>query len=1318
MKQNRKTKQQLMEELEALRSEIAILRKAEIQPTHTKDELREIQELFRSVTDHMLDAMVIIDWEGSILYANEATFRLVGLERKNTLSGLNIFQFIVPDNHQAVKENLFLIRDGKDAFLSVYKIITRDGGERWVEAIGKKIVYQNRDADLVTIRDVTERRLFEEQLLISEKKFAIAFLSSPAPMVITDPESGEIIDVNRSFDSWSGYSRDELIGHTTIELGLWIEARDRDRFIKELIAKRTVDSWEMRFRTKGGGIRDVLFSARSIELEDTSYILSHIHDITERRQAEDALKERQARLDSIFRAAPTGIGVVSNRILLEVNDRICEMTGYSREELVRKSARMLYPTQEDFNFVGSEKYRQIHERGTGSVETHWRRKDGAIIDIILSSTPIIQGDLSSGVTFTALDITERKQAEESLRKSATQYRSTVDAMADALHVVDSDLHILLMNDAFRQWNRELGLQEETEGKVLLEVFPFLSAEVGKEYEKVFRTGALLVTEDTNTVKGREYITETRKIPVVEGGKVTRVITIIRDITERKSSEKALKESEERYRRITSTITDYIFTVNMEGGRPMRTVHSPACEAVTGYTVEDFNADPYIWFNMVVEEDRERVRDQASRILAGEDVSPIEHRIRRKDGIVHWVSNTPVLHRDTSGALISYDGVLTDITERKMAEEALRDSEERFRGIANNLPGVVYQFYARRNGEMGLYYVSERSQELLGLGSSLQDFFMRFTACVAPEDRERFLSSIQEVVHSVSKWEFEGRFIKPTGEEMYVRGISQPKQLDDEIVFNGVMLDITDRKRAEKALEESEERFRSLIQNSSDIIVILDEKGLLTYQTPSVERILGYQPGYLIGKSPLDLIHPDDIEKVAGDLKEVYQATNPGTPTEFRFRRADGIWIYLEAIGKNLLDFPGINGIVITARDITERKKVEEERIEMERRLLHAQKLESLGVMAGGIAHDFNNLLMAILGNLDLALLDLSPVSRPRPFIDQALIAARRAADLTNHMLAYSGKGRFDLNAFNMSELVEEMARLLKASISKTVTLNLQMARDLKPIMADPGQIQQIVMNLIVNASEAIGDQAGIVTITTGMQECDENYLMKSRLKEKPPAGTYVFLEVKDTGCGMDHQTQERLFDPFFTTKFTGRGLGMAAVLGIVSGHKGAILVESMPGRGTMIRVMFPASGKVKKTSRERKKKTAAVKTDAGKALPSGVVLIVDDEEMVRTLCKSMVERFGYRVLTASDGEEAIMLFREHEHEIVCVILDLTMPKKDGKATFEELRHIRSDVKVIISSGFDEQDVTQRFLGKGLAGIIKKPYQLESIRKELKRVLGD
>ena len=292
----------------------------------------------------------------------------------------------------------------------------------------------------------------------------------------------------------------------------------------------------------------------------------------------------------------------------------------------------------------------------------------------------------------------------------------------------------------------------------------------------------------------------------------------------------------------------------------------------------------------------------------------------------------------------------------------------------------------------------------------------------------------------------------------------------------------------------------------------------------------------------------------------------------RWRHKEGGYRILESNSVPILDAGGeVTGFRGVDRDITERTRAEAERLEMERRLLHAQKLESLGILAGGIAHDFNNLLMAVIGNLDLALLDLSPISAARPYIDRALQATRRGADLTRQMLAYSGKGRFVITRMDLSELVRENTNFFRTAISRTVSMNLCLTGECSAIEADAGQVQQVIMNLITNASEAIGEKAGVITLTTGVEAFDAAYLSTSRLSEKPPAGRFAYVEVSDTGCGMADETKQRLFDPFFTTKFTGRGLGMSAVLGIVQGHKGAVMVQSAVGHGSTIRVLFPAA---------------------------------------------------------------------------------------------------------------------------------------------------
>ncbi|MBX7258646.1 MAG: PocR ligand-binding domain-containing protein [Candidatus Hydrogenedentes bacterium] len=408
--------------------------------------------------------------------------------------------------------------------------------------------------------------------------------------------------------------------------------------------------------------------------------------------------------------------------------------------------------------------------------------------------------------------------------------------------------------------------------------------------------------------------------------------------------------------------------------------------------------------------------------------------------------------------------------------------------------------------------------------------------------------------------------------------------------------------------------------------------------------------------------------------------------------------------------------VLQERFIEERKRTAEERLEMERRLLHAQKLESLGLLAGGIAHDFNNLLMAILGNLDLAMEELSPNSPVVSSIEEAVVAARRAVHLTQQMLAYSGKGRFIIKDLNLSEVVAEIVHMLRASISKTSTLSLQLARRIPAVRADAGQVQQVIMNLITNAAEAIGEAGGTLTISTGVEECDDAYMAQSRMESKPPAGMYVYVEVTDTGCGMDEETLKKLFDPFFTTKFTGRGLGMSAVQGIMKGHGGAIMVESAPGTGTSVRILFPASQPGAVTESPTLGGAEAGAVSLPQPAQSGLILVVDDEDAVRNLCASMLRKLGYKTLLAVDGEEAIAIYREHAERLDCVLLDLMMPKMGGMATLEVLLRIKSDVPIILCSGYDEQEITQRYAGQGHAGFLQKPFRMPSLRDELARVI--
>jgi CheY-like chemotaxis protein len=375
------------------------------------------------------------------------------------------------------------------------------------------------------------------------------------------------------------------------------------------------------------------------------------------------------------------------------------------------------------------------------------------------------------------------------------------------------------------------------------------------------------------------------------------------------------------------------------------------------------------------------------------------------------------------------------------------------------------------------------------------------------------------------------------------------------------------------------------------------------------------------------------------------------------------------------------------------------------------------VLAGGIAHDFNNILTSVLGNADLALLRSSPTAPERHNLEEIKKGALRGAGLANQMLAYSGKGRFELMSLDLSALVSEIAQLLVVSISKKAHLIYDLRDDLPLVEGDVSQIRQIVMNLITNASESLGPEGGTIKLSTASMFCDRGYLdsvseeLHSIYEQPLPEGIYVSLEVSDTGCGMDSDTRGRVFDPFFTTKFSGRGLGLAAVRGIVCGHQGVVTIQSEIGKGTTFKVLLPAESDL---GPSRMQKTDD--DDSRSSWTNEIVLVADDEPTVCSVAEEMLRQIGLSVITASDGNQAVEVFRQNADRILCVVLDLTMPGLDGMEVFSEMKRIKPDVKVILSSGYNEQEVTQRLADKGLAGFIQKPYTLEELRKKLNDLL--
>ena len=537
-----------------------------------------------------------------------------------------------------------------------------------------------------------------------------------------------------------------------------------------------------------------------------------------------------------------------------------------------------------------------------------------------------------------------------------------------------------------------------------------------------------------------------------------------------------------------------------------------------------------------------------------------------------------------------------------------------------------------------------------------------------------------------------------------------KPFEERSLHTTVEMALT-RHRMEQELKASESRLRAIIEHALDLVVILDASGRVAYASPSAARILGYRSGERLGTLASDLMHPGDLPLFHQVLAELVAQPGSTRTMEIRVLHQDGSPRLMEAISHNALEVPGVHGIVVNARDITDRRQAELERQAMEVQVQQTQKLESLGVLAGGIAHDFNNLLMGIMGQAGLALME-TPQDHPvRRRLHQIEVAAARASELTNQLLAYSGRGRFMVEPISLSRLVEEMDSLLETVISKKAHVDLRFAPDLPPIEADPSQIRQVVMNLLTNASDALGDRSGRITVATG---CMRTGSLTPCLAGTPPEGESVFLEVSDTGSGMDEATLRRIFDPFFTTKFTGRGLGLAAVLGIVRGHHGAIQVDSEPGRGTTFRLLFPRSAKAMPLE-------PAVSAADPTYASHGTILIVDDEEAVRAVAGSALERCGFTVQMAVNGREGLRRFREDPAAIRAVVLDLTMPIMGGEEVLAELRRgggPGATVPVLLSSGYSSTDLSEGLQRQGPLQFIQKPYGPGDLIQKLRACLGE
>ncbi|GMV91942.1 MAG: histidine kinase [Candidatus Hydrogenedentota bacterium] len=699
-----------------------------------------------------------------------------------------------------------------------------------------------------------------------------------------------------------------------------------------------------------------------------------------------------------------------------------------------------------------------------------------------------------------------------------------------------------------------------------------------------------------------------------------------------------------------------------------------------------------------------------------DSYQMDKRYVRKDGAIVWGSLTGTIVRDETGRPAFGIGMVEDITERRRAEDAVRESENLLRTFFNSSPF-----------RMGVVEIEDHEVRFVNVNQAFAEAVGRdvtsVAGCTASElgfDRDEIDSWLTKYRRSIAEnrsVRFESRrFISDHWETVLatIAPIDGASGTGPRLLF--VVEDITQRKEAEDELAKQRGLMETIMQQAADAIVVCDNNGKIVFVNAAARRIARISDEQLDGElSPpiWGAAYDTDGKEIPLEKWSIPTALRGEEyrSQEARMVRSDGSYYDILVSSAPVKNADGdVIAAVATFTDITEHNRADEARRKLEGQMQHAQKLESLGVLAGGIAHDFNNLLVGILGNADLAISELPPRSPAVSYLQDVMKAAQRASDLSRQMLAYSGKGKFVVELVNVNEIIREMAHLLEVSISKSAVLRFNLSEPLPLVEADATQLRQIVMNLITNASDALEDNVGTIAISTAGVHCSQEDFAGSLTGEAPGAGDYVVLEVTDTGTGMEPETVARVFEPFFTTKFTGRGLGLAAVLGIVRSHGGTIEVSSTPGQGTVFSVFLPATQAPSTVSR-------AQDHDAQNCTFEGTVLLVDDEDAVRSVMARMLEQQGLEVVAASNGEQAVERFRERSGEFACVLLDLTMPGMDGEATFDALHAIRDDVPIVLTSGYSEQELTERFSARGFAGFLQKPFRREDLRNIVQAILG-
>jgi PAS domain S-box-containing protein len=1034
------------------------------------------------------------------------------------------------------------------------------------------------------------------------------------------------------------------------------------------------------------------------------------------KRAEEALKESGDHLRTLLDLPLDNVALLMDTkgVLIECNANLPKRLGLKSDDIIGKCI---------FDFLPSDVAKSRKEKHQEVVRTHRPVRvedetEGCWYEHVAYPIFDENGEVVRIAVF-SYDITSRKKTEQALRESEDRYRSIFKNAVEGIYQASPEGRYLRVNPAFARIHGFDSPEEmmASVADIATQIFPNPAA-WQKSREILEKEGSVVNFEFELYRKDKSKVWVSTSARAVRGdsGEVLHYEGMVEDITERKQAEEKLRESENRFRAIADYTYDWESWVDPLGKLLWI---NPGVSRLTGYTVEECMAMPDYPLPLIDRKDRARIARLFEEALRGTSDNDQEFRLRRKDGSVKWaaVSWQPIF--DARGTPLGHRSSVRDITARKQAEEALKKSrdelelrvrertaelqsaydtlaenERLYRNLFDN--ASVGMFQSRFDGS-GFIRINEAYATALGYESpeeaksAITDTTTQLYA--DPENRRTLLAALER-----DEWYCaEQPRIRKDGSVMIAR-VAVRKVLSHDgtpAYLEGIVEDITERKRAEKALQESEEKYRSVVESSFVGFHIVQDD-IYRFVNKGFCQITGYDYDELVNKvNPLDIIHPDDRKTVQFNLKKRMGSEANHVEYGCRVIKKDGQISYVKVFGTALL-YNGRSAAAGTVIDVTRER-------DLEQQLLRTQKLEALGTLAGGIAHDFNNVLVGITGFTEMVRDDLPPDSLEHHRLGLVLKGAHRGRDLVRQILTFSRQAPCEQKPVTLGDIVEEGLKLLRPLLPAAVEIRSTSLTTDDTILADSGQIHQVLMNLCINGAQAMGKKGGVLEVTVTV-----DYFKKDMRSPGMKPGDYVTLTVRDTGSGMKPEVLERIFDPFFTTKTHGEGtgLGLSVVHGIVKNHGGFINVESEPGKGSVFSIHLP------KLERETLAPGEELPLPGGKEC----ILFVDDEDILVELSQERLTQTGYEVVATTSVLGALEIFKKEPRKFDLVITDYAMPDMTGVDFARKLLKVRSDIPIILCTGYSDDISADKATKAGIKEFLLKPQGKRELDLAIRRVL--